>query len=127
MGERRKVSLPVPPALMSPLNLPRGAQVLEMEIVLSAPRTDNEKRFEQIVRDKAADSLKEALDSLRLDGASEQQLGALMGSTRLECLLRLLDMDLEGVVLEYLATGGATSTLREVIAMALVPELKGLL
>jgi hypothetical protein len=127
MGARRKLSMPVPEALLAPLNLPTGPKVVEMEFVFPSPRTDDEERFEQIVRDKAADSLKEALDSLRLDGASEQQLGALMGSTRLECLLRLLDMDLEGVVLEYLATGGATRTLREVIAAALVPELDGLL
>lgn len=127
MGERRKLSLPVPPALMSPLNLPRGGQVLEMEIVLPAPRTDNEARFEKIVRDKTADALEDAMNSLRLDGASEQQLGAVMGATRLECLLRLLNMDLESIVLDYITSGGTTASLREIIALALVPELGSVL
>jgi hypothetical protein len=127
MGARRKLSMPVPEALLSPLVLPGQVRVLEMEIVLPAPRDDNQERFEQIVRQKAAEALEEALESLRLDGASEQQLGAIMGSTRLECLMRLLDLDLEGIVLEHVATGGATRPLREVIASVLVPELDGML
>lgn len=125
MGARRR--MPLPEALLTPLNLSRSTRVLEMEIILPSSRTPDEEKFEQIVRNKAAEAMEEALNSLRLDGASEQQLGALMGSARLECLLRLLNLDLEGIVLEYVATGGATRSVREEIAALLVPELEGLL
>jgi hypothetical protein len=117
----------MPDSLLSPLGLPeRIPAMLEVHLPAQPEPSPEEKLFEQSIREYSSTALEDALNSLRLDGASEQQLGAVMGSTRLECLLRLLELDLDGVVLEHLITQGSSPSLRQVLATALVPELKNI-
>lgn len=124
----------MPSAVLGTLNLteqPMAAQVqvleVEVEVTPSPEKTSRDESFREGVAAKAEQSLEDALDSLRLMGASEQQLGALMGATRLMCLLRLLDEDLDGVFFQYWASHGATISAQEQIAKILVPELHHLL
>lgn len=130
MGTRLKGSMPA--TLLSPLDLTSvlpGVQVLDVQISVPAQPspTQEDREFALAIREEADQNLVDALDSLRLSGASEQQLGALMGATRLACLLRLLDEDLDEVMLRYLASDGQTPTVREVIARIMVPELERVL
>lgn len=124
MSNRRK--LPVPPSLLSSLPLAVEIEVIDLEIPLPVQR---EKQREQLasqeeIRETAQQLMEAALDSLRMDGVSEQQIALLLSAVRIESLVKLLDLDLYRVAKRHYESDGATISPNRAVAAALVPELK---
>jgi hypothetical protein len=71
----------------------------------------------------SARALESSMDDLRLQGASEEQLSAFLVAARMVCIAELWGVDLEGVVLNLVGTGGRGPNLRETVACTLMPEL----
>lgn len=88
-----------------------------------------EREREQIhkrVREASSQGLEAALDMLRLEGVSEQAINVLSTAMRMECMLRLVDLDLEEVAYRYIQSEGQTASIREAVALTLMPELEGM-
>jgi len=124
-------NLPLPPSILSAI--PMGVMEVEIEIPMDPPlplqREDIEKQwaYQEAVREEADTLMESALHSLRVDGASEQQLGALISAVRLHCLLKVLDLDVSEVARRHHESHGITLSPNRALAAALVPELKDLL
>lgn len=125
MGTRRKLSVPMPEALLSPLVLPTQIQVVDVEFVLpSLPEpSPSDEEIRESVRKASERTMDKALDSLRMDGVTEQQLADLLSAARLDCLLRILDLNLDEVALRFVETGGATLGVSATIATELLPQI----
>lgn len=124
MSNRRKLS--APPAFLSAIPIGVEIQVIDLEVSVPVQREEVEARWEEQeeIRRGTQHVLEEALNSLRLDGASEQQLEAVMGAMRITCLLKILDLDVYNVARQYYESDGATISPNRALAAALVPELK---
>lgn len=123
MGERRKLSLPVPPSVLSPMLT--MSPVLEMEILLPTGPSDEEIR--QIVRDSADRMLSASLESLRLEGVTEGQIADFHSAVCMDILVRLLELDLDEVARRFMESGGRTRPVSASVAIALLPEVDAFL
>lgn len=121
----------MPPVLQVPMALSSTpVEELEVHFVIGEKGHDEEDPtlgLKDVIQRISSESLERGLDDLRLNGVSEEQIAAVLGAVRLECLLMLMDYDLMGVVADYVQSNGKTASLREVIAMILMPELSDLI
>lgn len=115
----RKLSLPVPPSVLSPMLT--MTPVLEVEIL--APAEPSTEEIRQSVRDAADRMLSASLESLRLEGVTEGQLADFHGAVCLEILVRLLDLDLDEVAMRFVESGGQTLGVSATVAATLIPEV----
>lgn len=119
----------IPPALLGSLFHNHSTvlfPVFDVHLETEKDRVADARRNQQIREqiDRFTEhTFNEIVTSLRNDGVSEEQLSMLVSTIRMGCLLQLLENDLEGVVLEHVATDGQSSSLRDLLVRILVPEL----
>lgn len=119
MGTSRKPS--APRAARSTPPVPESPETV-IEITLGVGPA--EQKVSKTLNESAEILMERSLEDLRNQGVSEQDLAAFFSAARLVCLARLWDADLEGTLLDYIGSGGTTRSLRDVLAMLLVPEIR---
>lgn len=116
MSNRRKIAVSPSSASLGPE--PIALYVEPIELGMSA----SEKKVYAALGTSARSAMESAMDDLRLQGVSEQQLSAFLYAARLVCLEALWGADLEDAVFDFIQTGRGGG-LREAVTSVLMPEL----